>query len=318
MHRMIWLCVLVTIPGLSPAQTNCPQAITPRGGFTESRYFATPRVRVSEAVADAMQAVGVSLFEFSETLMRGERTPQYVQAMGLTHGDETVSSFLQESERDDRKGTLVRVETHRSKWKKGDPKQSWSKTVLDETDCLLNLLSSTDPLQQRLDPVFSIATAIEVTLPSETPIDVLLRRFVYSGKLHVNQPLMAEVASDVKVGDVVVIPRGSSALAKVLSVDVRGYWNGRVAAILAFLSITAQDGQKIPVRGKEQLEGSGHRSWADQVGNARLPDLFAPNNRLPDLLAPSVDVSEFALPAGTRFRVLVDGDQKLVVSKAAR
>jgi hypothetical protein len=75
---LLILCIFF-VEGQATGARDCPaREIAPKGNFVETRFFSAPLERTREAVADAMQAVGVLLFENRGNIVRGERAiPRY-------------------------------------------------------------------------------------------------------------------------------------------------------------------------------------------------------------------------------------------------
>jgi hypothetical protein len=269
------------------------QPVRPGGQFVESKFFDAAPQRTREALEDAMQAVGVLLFESSPAVIRGERAGPRVRALHVPAGDEAVFGFLEAAERDGKAGTLVRIETRRRGGKNGEPKQSWSSAVLDEAACLLSTLGMEDP-SARAGATASEADAgqpLEVRVPADTAVTLVLRRFVFSSDLRINQKVLFEVASDVSVGPDIVIRRGALGVARVKATeDAAGSKSAKARMEFEFVSTVS--GDRIPVRGVASLVGEtgGFPSLAWGIGQ------------------------EFAMCAGTRFDVTVDGEQRVRVA----
>lgn len=292
--------VAMTLGSAQPRQSRgCSvQSIHPGGQFVESRFFDASPQRTREALEDAMQAIGVLLFESTTAVVRGERVTPRVDVLNLPPGDEALFGHLDATEQDGKAGTLVRVETRRRGGKKGEPKQSWSAAVLNEAACLLSTLVGMGDPSARAGGAASDAGAAqqrEVRVPAETAVTLVLRRFVFSTDLRVNQRVLFEVASDVSLGPDTVIRRGAVGVARVKATqDPKG--SSSAKARIEFEFVSAVSGDRIPVRGVATLAGRG----------GTLSDLwhFAPRDR-----------TEFALCAGARFDVTVDGEQRVRVGR---
>lgn len=296
MRNVCALWIGLMFPMVTAAGGDCPaREIVPLGAPVETRFFDASVNRTRDAVADAMQAVGVVLYENGARLIRGERRPARVKAMDLPKGDEAVAAFLDAALRDGRQGTSVRVETRRPGGKPGSPDRSWSGVVLGETGCLLGLLVVTDAVMPPPDSAGE--SEREVALPDGTPLTLLLRHFVFSAELRVNQRLAFESRDDVKVGPDIVIPRGAPAVARVLSAEGAEVWGKGARAAIAFQMVSAVNGFKVPIQGSRNLHGAGAGKLA--IGLATVNSWFEPTGR------------QFAIPAGTPFQVTVEGSQKI-------
>lgn len=298
MARSLVCLVLFLLPAAAEPP-ECPaNKFAAAGNAVESRFFVAPIERVREVVADSMQAIGVLLFEQGDAVLRGERSGDRVRAMRLPGGDEAVISSLEPSEQNGVRGTMVRVETRRRGSKGGSPKQSWSATVLDEAQCLLGLLRTEDPSRQTAP---GKQGEREVFLPGGTPVVLVFRRFYYSTDLKVNQRLVLEVVSDVKVGEDIVIPRGAFAVARVKSVREKeeGQWGRSAQALFTVESIALAGGQKIAARHEEQVGGRSSRRLSHLAWDPWGEGYFSG--------------STFGLRAGTPLEVLTEKDERIRV-----
>jgi hypothetical protein len=308
MFRCACACLMLMIASVKAEQAGCPAVeFVSAGSVSESSFFAAPVKRVQEVVADAMQAIGVLLFENTPTLVRGERTSPRVKDMRLPSGNEAIYSYLQPAERNGVQGTLVRVETRRSGSKRGTPERFWSAAVLDEANCLLGLLSVEDPVAGAIasQPAPSAAAGQEVAVPRGTPVSLLLRRFLYSSELRINQRVVFEVALEVKVGQRVVIPCGALAAGRITSAGPKeaGFFTKaervRVTMIVDFVS--ASSGEHISVTAPEEF----HRRTESRLSKL----LWDPNDE-------ASIFRSFGLRAGTTVVVATDRDQTIRVPDA--
>jgi hypothetical protein len=267
----------------------------PGGKAIATRFFDAPPQRTRETIEDAMQAIGVLLIESTDAVVRGERVDVRVKVLKLPSGDEAVFAHLQATQRDGRPGTLVRVETRRRGGKPGDPKHTWSSAVLDGTAFLLDLLAKEAPAPMAHSPAAGgMELQRDVVIPAGTLVPLILRRFVFSNDLRVNQKLAFEVASDVSIGSDVVFRRGALTVARVKMVKDGGWGGGwgTEKARVEFEFASAAGGGRIPVHAVFNLAGRGAMK------------------RLMSSLLFRGDFAEAALCAGTRFDVAVDGEQR--------
>jgi len=289
---LLWL-----VPCLRAAV--CPvDDMNARGNIEEVRFFAVPLDRAHEAVADAMQAIGVLLYEDNIRKVRGERRPSRTEALRLPRGDEAVFSLLEPSEREGVQGTLIRVETRRSGGKNGEPKQHWSATVQEEVACLLSMLSVRAPASNP-PTVANGVSGSELLLPAGTPVPLLLRRFHFSDDLRPNQRIVLEAARDIKVGGEVLLARGSLAIARIVSAqnEESGQWGKGAAAKMSIEWVAAVNGEKVPLIGQNQFQG-GRKVRATRLLWDPMGDGW-------------VSGSSFGLRAGTAFDAVVAKDQVL-------
>jgi hypothetical protein len=263
---------------------------TPGGEAILARFFEASLPRTREAVEDAMQMVGVVLFESSDAVVRGERSEVRVDVLKLPHGDEAVLARLQAAQQDGRAGTFVQVETRRRGGNQGQPKHTWSSAVLNGTAFLLDLLSKEPPTAPTASPVAGVGREHEVVIPAGTVVPLVLRRFAFSRDLRVGQKLAFEIASDVIIGPDVVFLRGARGVARVT--DVKDEGGGIVRTRIEFGSVVARGGGLAPVQ-----------AVFDIGRTTTVKDVLWLNG------AP-----EIALCAGTRFDVAVKNDLSVRVA----
>jgi hypothetical protein len=242
-----------------------------------------------------------------DTLARGERSPVRIRDMRLPSGDEAIYSFLRPKEENGIQGTVVQVDTRRAALKRGDPKHAWSVAVLEEANCLMGLLNVEDPSASSKSnkPVSQAGAKQEILLPSGTPVELSIRRFLYSDELKINLLVILETASEVKVGDRIVVPRGALAMGRVIAASDRehiGAFNlakgvtGHAAwAKLEIDFVLAASGEHISVRDAEAFRRDktvfGGLGWAS-IFNTHGEGGYAGRN--------------FGLRAGTSIQTVTD------------
>jgi hypothetical protein len=281
-----------------------PGCVVPKtsagGDRVITRFITAPLPRVHEAVADAMQAMGVFPFVNREELVEGERTEERVEALKLPRGDEAIRAEIAPSSQDGKAGTEVRVETKRRSNKKGTPKHVWSSAVLDQTACLVSLLSVDDPLHR---PKAAPGDGPEVRLADSVPIAVRARHFFFNTDLKSSQAVTFETAEDIVINDSVAIPAGSFVLASVeQSSDIGAVGKGAKGE-LRFRYVVLPDGTHLPLRGTADFRGGS-------INKALVITMAA----VLRTNAAAVTGSGFAVPAGTLFYAEVDGEQKFHTS----
>jgi hypothetical protein len=274
-------------------------AIRPGGPAVEASFFAVPVQRAQEALEDAIQAAGVLLLESTNLVVRGERVTPRVKALNLPAGDESIVGHLEAIVRDGKSGTLVQVETRPRGRKESAPKQSWSAAVVEETDCILKTVGAGDSVTAVMNsPSTAGGDQHEVVLAAETPVVLILRRFVFSGDLRLNRRLVLEVAVDVPAGSDVVIRCGALGVARVKALEfVKATRATKVR--IEFESVQTVSGNSIPLHGV--------LNTAESV---------APKRSLREVLfTDKVPPGEFALCAGTRFEARVEGEQRIRIGR---
>ncbi len=198
------LCTAVSAYATTPVCTQ--HGITSGGDALVTGFIAAPLPRVHEAVADAMQAAGVSLFKNTDQSVEGEREEERIIALGLGPGDEAVRSDLTPSTQEGNAGTQVRVETLRGGNKKGVPKHTWSTAVLDQTACLVSMLSLDDPLHR---PNLPASDGVEISIPDSISLPVRSRHFFFITDAKPNHVIPFETAEDLVIDGSIVSPAGS-------------------------------------------------------------------------------------------------------------
>ena len=269
-----------------------------------TRVLVAPLPRAHEAVADAMQAMGVSLFRDTEDLIEGERTQERVLALGLPHGDEAIRAELARVTQNGVESTQVRVETRRGSNKKGNPKHIWSAGVLDQTVCLLGLLSLDDPLHRaKTGP----ADGPEVQIADGAQVAVRSRRFFFNTDLKPHKLIPFETAADMVINDSVAVPAGSLVIASVeASSDIGEFVRG-ARGQLQFRYLVLPDGTRLPLRGLVDSRGKGANLTT--VGKVIVAAI--------SVAGASTTGTGFAIPAGALFYAQMDGEQKFHASSQA-
>lgn len=282
--------------------------IQPGGNAVETQFIPAPLTRAREAVADAMQAAGVVLFRVSDESVEGERAYERVKVLGLEAGDEAIHATLKSSAQDGAAGTLVRVETLRRAGKKGAPKHTWSAAILEQTACLVTLLSVDDPLRR---PPVPLVDGMDVQVPESTVLEVRSRHFLFDSEVKPNQKIPFETAAPVIVNGWTVIPAGLLVVASVdRASDVKEGGHGAEGE-LAFKYLVLPDGARLPLRAAVDLKGKS-------VSKGRLATGIFLSTILTNAgQGASVTGQGYAVPAGTMMRVQFDGDQKFRISRAA-
>ncbi len=294
--------VLVLIRTCSAAAPCEPQKIQPGGGALETRFIAAPLPRVRDAIADAMQAGGVLLFKVADQSVEGERADERVKVLGLESGDEAIHATLDPSTQGGEVGTLVRVETLRRANKKGEPKHTWSAAVIEQAACLVTLLSVDDPAHR---PPAPVADGTEVQVPDSTALEVRARHFFFNTEARPNQKIPFETAAPVVINGSVVIPSGLLVVASMdQASDIKELGRG-ARGQLSFKYLVLPDGSRLPLRGEIDLQGKDFNKGLLITTTA----VFG--------VGAAITGRGFAIPAGTRMSVQLDGNQKFHVSQAA-
>jgi len=168
---------------------------------------------------------------------------------------------------------------------------------------LLLVQVATPPVEAQQAAVTARAPFV---LEDGTPIKLRLSQSVSSADAHVNDRVEFEVLEDVVVGDVVVIPKGSSALGTVTeAVPKRRMARGGKLEIVMD-SVRLVDGQKAALRAVKEAKGGGHTGGMT-VGIVAAAVVFWPAAPL-FLLMHGKDIT---FPKGTDVPTFINGDMKL-------
>ena len=96
------------------------------------------------------------------------------------------------------------------------------------------------------------AATVNVVLADGTPVKLRLGATAAANGVRVGETIGLEVSEDVKVGDVVVVAKGSPASASVTNLrsggNVKGGW-----VDIDLDSVTLSDGERVPIRASKQL-----------------------------------------------------------------
>jgi hypothetical protein len=289
MRRVLGLSLLVMSPCLLRAQTPpCGVAIIQTAGpNTDERFVAAPPEQVKAAFLKALPALGAKVHKDEGFHIEAEIDTGLRQALQQKNKDSGVrgkyaglgalgkfTMDLREETRDGVKGSLLHIEFHKNGFVGRLGGEGYAQPLAEETACLTKLLSTNDPASNpRGLEIKDAGQPHPVTLPDNTPLKVLLRDPLYSKKLDkdsTGKTVNFEVAVDVVVDGSILVRRGALATGHLTNVQ-KTKKAGRHAAIeFAFDSVTAVDGQKVPVSApNEQARGGRHSqamSNAEQVG----------------------------------------------------
>ena len=147
-------------------------------------------------------------------------------------------------------------------------------------------------------------------LEDGTPVKLRLSQTVSSADAHVNDRVEFEVLEDVIVGNVVVIPKGGTALGTVTEAmpKRRMARGGKLEIVMD--SVRLVDGQKAALRAVKEGKGGGHTGGMT-VGIVAAAVVFWPAAPL-FLLMHGKDIT---FPKGTDVPTFINGDMKLEPAK---
>ena len=155
-----------------------------------------------------------------------------------------------------------------------------------------------------LAPSFAQSPSV-LKVPDGTPLRLSLTESLSSATNEVDNPVHFEVMEDVKLGGVIAIPKGSTAVGHVVEAEGRKRM-GRAGK----LNFTV-DHVKAPDGGNLRLRASSTRKGEDKtgtviIGSVVLSPLF--------LIMRGKDIT---IPKGTEISAYIDGDREIGMSSAA-
>ena len=148
-------------------------------------------------------------------------------------------------------------------------------------------------------------------LPDGTPVTLRLTHTVSTALARVNDPIRFEVVEEIRVGDAVVIPKGSHALGTVVETKGKRFMGRQPKLAVRLNHVELATGQKAPIRGARSGEGGGAQG---EMGAymAATGLLFFPAAPLA-LLVRGHDAS---IPRGTTLTGYIDGNFALDLKKS--
>lgn len=314
MRRFLCFFLLVMGPYRIRAQTPpCGIAIIrTEGPNTDERFVAAPPEQVKAVLLKALPALGAKVHKDEGLHIEADPDMGLRQSIQQKNKDSGVRGKyaglgalgkftidLREGTQDGVKGSVLHIEFHKNSFVGRLGGEGYAQPLAEETACLANLLSTNDPASNpRGLEVKDAGPPHPVTLPDNTPLKILLRDPLYSKKLDkdsAGQAVNFEVAEDVVVDGAILIRRGALATGHFTDVQ-KTRKAGRHAEIgFAFDTVTAVDGQKIPVSAPNESARGGRHSQA--MSNAEQAGVFG-------FLAKGADVF---IRAGTTYDIDVSG-----------
>lgn len=151
---------------------------------------------------------------------------------------------------------------------------------------------------------------IAFTLEDQTPIKLRLNRNMSSADAKTGETVDFEVIEDIKVGDIVVIQRGASALATVTNAKPKGRMGKGGKLDIVLDSVRLVSGEKVALRATKETKGGG-KTGAMTGGIIASSILFFPAAPF-FLLMKGKDI---AIPKGTEVTAYVNGTISLDARK---
>src|SRR6266704_269958 len=150
-------------------------------------------------------------------------------------------------------------------------------------------------------------------LEDATPVKLRINRNISSADAHVNETVDFEVLEDVKVHDVVVIPRGGTAWATVTEAQPKRRMGRAGKLNINIDNVRLASGEKVALRAVKDVKGGGHQG-AITGAIVATSIVFFPAAPL-FLLVRGKDIT---IPKGTEITAYINGDIPLDPKKFMR
>lgn len=148
------------------------------------------------------------------------------------------------------------------------------------------------------------------TLLDGTPVKMRITQTISSADAKVNQEIPFDVTEDVKVDDVVVLPKGATAIGTVTEAEHRKSM-GRAGKLNISISYARlADSQKVALRATKETKGGGH---VGAMTGAMVATSLVFLPAAPLFLF--VHGKDITIPQGTEITAFVEGDMHLDMSK---
>ena len=142
-------------------------------------------------------------------------------------------------------------------------------------------------------------------IPDGTSLRLALTESLSSATNQVDNPVGLEVTEDVKIGDVIAIPKGATALGHVVEAEPKRRMGRAGKLNFSVDHVKAPDGTNVRLRASSTRKGDD-KTGTVIVGTVLLSPLF--------LIMRGKDVN---IPKGTVFTAYVDGDRDVALGPAA-
>lgn len=168
------------------------------------------------------------------------------------------------------------------------------------------LQPATTALSDEVVAVPSLVSFKAFGLESATAVHLRTLAPISSSKVHAGETLEFEVTREVRVDDLVVIPKGGIAWAKVTTAKHKKTWGREGRLVLQIDAVRLADGEKAPLRATSEVRGDsrGMTTYALLVGGLFTAGLSAP-------FAFMVHGKDAVVAQGTEFFAYVDGNMPL-------
>ena len=262
------------------------------GPNIDDRFVPFPPGHVKFVLLKAFPAVSGKVTKEDGYYLEGEEDINLKQAIMRKNQDEGVkgkyagsgamgkfSMDIHEETQGGVQGSRLHIEFHHNAMLGRLGPEGYARPLGDETLCLAKLLSANDPVAHpRGLELADAGPPRAVDLPDATPVTAVLRDPIYTRKMDADstgKEINFEVAEDVVVDGTVLIRRGALAAGHFKDIE-KTKMAGRHAVVdFVFDTVTAVDGQKIPVTGASGKTKGARKSdtWQD-IGAAGTFGLF--------------------------------------------
>jgi hypothetical protein len=150
-------------------------------------------------------------------------------------------------------------------------------------------------------PLLAQPSPRTVKVPDATAVRLSLMEPLNSATNHEGDPVRFEVIEDIKVGDVVAIPKGATAVGHVVDVEPRKRMGRAGKLNFALDHVKAPDGSNVRLRASATRKGED-KTGTVIIGSVLLSPLF--------LIMRGKDVQ---IPTGTEIPAYVDGDRDVAL-----
>ncbi len=176
--------------------------------------------------------------------------------------------------------------------------------------CLPNARGESAPLWAIQGQPAASASKSSLRLEDGTPVKLRLTRTVSSASAQTDERVDFEVLEEIKVGDIVVIPKGAVALATVTEAAAKKRMARGGKLNMTVDSVRLADGEKAALRGIKEMKGGG--STGAMTGAMVATSLIVWPAAPFFLFMHGKDVT---IPKGTEVTVYVNGDMTLDPAK---
>lgn len=175
---------------------------------------------------------------------------------------------------------------------------------------LINAVSLPSALAQTAPPATPPGTKSSPMLEDGTPVKLRIGRTVSSADAHVGDTVDFEVLEEVKVGNLLVIPKGGTAWATVTAAEAKKRMARGGKLDMNIDSVRLVDGEKAALRAVKEVKGGGH-TGAMTGGIVATAIVFWP--AAPFFLF--MHGKDITVPKGTEITAYVNGDFPLDMAK---